>query len=120
MPLITVVEAYIFAALKRALAETLDDGTVVATIPELPGVIVYGADTHECVRSLYGLVEDTVRAWLSNGYRVPVLDDIDLNSDKSRILASYHQGPRAAPPEGEFYENEAALERAFEAHRKTA
>jgi predicted RNase H-like HicB family nuclease len=120
MPLITIVESYIFAALERALADSLEDGTVVATIPDFPGVIAYGADTHECARELYRLVEDTVRAWLANGYHVPILDGIDLNSAKGQVLASYHQHPESARPQGDFYEDEHALERACEARRKTA
>ncbi len=120
VPVITIVEAYIFAALGHALADTLEDGTLVATIPELPGVIAYGADTHECARELYCLIEDTVRTWLANGYLVPVIDGIDLNSDRSQVLASYHPCPEILEPNGEFYEDEVALDRAFEARRKTA
>jgi predicted RNase H-like HicB family nuclease len=85
MPLLTIVEAYIFAALHRAVSETLEDGTLVATIPELPGIITYGADAHECARELYRLVEDTVRTWLASGYAVPVIDGIDLNWRRGRF-----------------------------------
>ncbi len=120
MPVITIVEAYIFAALGHALVDSLEDGTLVATIPELPGVIAYSADTHECARELYCLLEDTVRTWLANGYLVPIIDEIDLNLDKSQVLASYHSRPEVLQPSGEFYEDEVELDRAFEARRKTA
>jgi len=119
MPVITIVEAYIFAALGHAPAEALEDGTLVATVPELPGVIAYGVDTHECARELYCLIEDTVRTWLANGYLVPVIDEIDLNSDRSQILASYHPRPEIPQRSGEFYEDEVELDRAFGARRKT-
>lgn len=115
MPLLTIVEAYIFAALKRAAVETLPDGTLVATIPALPGLIAYGADQHECARTLYGLIEETVRTWLAKGYEVPVLDGIDLNAEKGYVLASYHR-PVTVSSGYEIYEDESALERAFEAH----
>ncbi len=52
MPVVTIVEHYIFAALSHARTDALEDGTLVATIPELPGVITYGADVHECAREL--------------------------------------------------------------------
>lgn len=120
LPVITIVEAYIFAALRHALADTFEDGTLVATIPELPGVIAYGADTHECARELYCLIEETVRTWLANGYLIPVINEIDLNSDKSQILASYHPRPEIIRPTSELYEDEVELDRAFEARRKTA
>ncbi|MDQ2742057.1 MAG: hypothetical protein M3Z66_07130 [Chloroflexota bacterium] len=120
VPVITIVEAYIFAALRHALAEALEDGTLVATIPELPGVIVYGADTHECARELYCLIEETVRTWLANGYLMPVIDGIDLNLDRSQVLASYHPRAESLEASGEFYDDEVALDRAFEARRKTA
>ena len=120
MPVTTIVETYIFPALKCAMADTLEDGTLVATIPELPGVIAYGADTHECARGLYRLIEDTVRTWIANGCHVPVIDEIDLNANKSEVLASYHPHPESPQPSGEFYEDEGELERALEARRKTA
>jgi hypothetical protein len=118
MPVVTIVQAYIFAALEHAVGEMLEDDTLVATIPELPGVIAYGTDVHECSRELYRLVEDTVRTWLTSGCAVPVIDDIDLNSKKGQILASYH--PRLEKPrlQGESYEDEDELEAAFEARRK--
>src|SRR5947209_6068691 len=60
MSVVTIVEAYIFAALKRAVTEGLEDGTIVATIPELPGIIAYGSDVHECSRKLYDMIEGMV------------------------------------------------------------
>ncbi len=56
---------------------------------------------------------------MANGYDFPVIDGIDLNSDKSQVLASYHAQSEATPLGGEFYENERELERAFEARATT-
>ncbi|MGI8825136.1 MAG: hypothetical protein ACR2JC_05740 [Chloroflexota bacterium] len=89
-------------------------------MPELPGVIGYGADAHECARELYRLIEDTLRTWLADGYPVPVIDGIDLNSNKNRVLASYHPHIDRVDPGGEHYEDEVELERAFESRGKTA
>jgi predicted RNase H-like HicB family nuclease len=80
MPASTSVEDYILAAFKCAVGEALDDGTFVATIPELPDIIAYGNDSHECWRRLYGLLEETVRLWLAQGHPLPVLGGIHLDT----------------------------------------
>ena len=113
MTVITVVEDYIFAALRQAIRHDLEDGTVAGTIPQFPGLIAYGADVHECSRELYRLLEETVRVWLTKGYTVPIIEDIDLNSAKAQVLATYHVSPREDEAGGEFYEDEETLERAF-------
>ncbi len=43
MPLPTIVDAYIHAAVKHAVIELMADGTVVATVPEAFGVVASGA-----------------------------------------------------------------------------
>jgi len=120
MSIVTIVENYIFALLKRAEAETIADGTLVATVPELAGLIAYGGDIHECSRELYRLIEETVRTWLASGYVLPVIDGIDLNSEKGRLLSTYHTRRETSPLRGDFYEDEAQLEAAFKARDRTA
>lgn len=120
MPIITIVEEYIIAALRSAAVEPLEDGTLVATVPKLPGIVVYGVDTHECARELYRLIEDTVRVWLVSGHDVPGIDWVGLSSEKGQIPASYHSYPELSGSEGVLYEDADELERAFEARRKTA
>jgi predicted RNase H-like HicB family nuclease len=113
MPVVTVVEDYIFAALRLAVRHDLEDGTVAGTIPQFPGLIAYGADVHECSRELYRLLEETIRVWLTKGYTLPIIEDIDLNAAKTQVLKSYHLSPREDEEGGEFCEDEEALERAF-------
>jgi predicted RNase H-like HicB family nuclease len=120
MPLMTIVEAYIVVALRHALAEELEDSTYVATIPELPGLIAYGADVHECACELYRLVGEVVKTWLVSGYHVPVIDGVDLNSEKAQILASYHLHHATTRVDDSLYGDEDALEAAFEARRKSS
>jgi predicted RNase H-like HicB family nuclease len=120
MPLLlTVVEDYAIAALRRAVFEQLEDGTIGATVPECPGVIAFGADRHECAAELYARLIDWVKVMLAGGHALPVLEGIDLSTEASQILATYHNG-EATPVQGEFYADEAELDRAFDAHRKSA
>lgn len=113
MPVITIVEDYIFTALRHAVRQDLEDDTVVGTIPQFPGLIAYGSDVHECGRELYRLLEGTIRVWLARNYTIPVIEGIDLNAQKSHILATYHRPMTEDGEPGEFYEDEEALERAF-------
>ncbi|MGI8553089.1 MAG: type II toxin-antitoxin system HicB family antitoxin [Dehalococcoidia bacterium] len=112
MQLLTIVEDYVLAALRRAIIEQLEDGTVGASIPECPGVLAFGADVHKCARELYARLEDWVRVSLERGNELPVIDGINLNTEASQILASYHPGA-PIPRTGTFYANEEELEAAF-------
>ena len=112
MPLLTIVEAWTLAALQTATGERLEDGTFVASVPGLEGVIATGADVHECLRSLYERLDDYVRVGLANGLRIPAIGGVDLNTDAARILATYHPTRIAAPASHrEFYADPAALRR---------
>ena|SRR5688500_130651 len=117
--LLTIVEDYVMAAMRRAIFDQLEDGTIGATVPACPGVIAFGADRHECAVELYARLVDWVKVMLAGGHALPIIDEIDLNTEASQILATYHDGA-ATPIDGEFYANEAELKRAFDARRKIA
>jgi predicted RNase H-like HicB family nuclease len=114
--LTTVVEDDLTAALRRAEVEQTEDGTFVAWVSGLPGIIAGGADVHECARELYRRLEEWVMASLARGQKLPVLDGIDLNSDASRTLGTYHQGrlESARAAGRKVSEDEEQLEAAFE------
>jgi predicted RNase H-like HicB family nuclease len=114
--LLTIVEDYAIAAMRRAVFELLDDGTIGATVPECPGVIAFGADRHECAVELYARLIDWVKVMLKGGHALPVLDGIDLNGEAGQILATYHD-EEVTPIKGEFYADEVELERAFDERR---
>lgn len=118
MPLLTVVEDYIIAAMKRAEYEQLQEGVVGASVPGCPGVLAFGADIHACAAALYARLEDWVRVSLEQGQQLPVIDGIDLSSETGRILASYHGG-HSSSVQGELYEDADELEAAFRKHMKT-
>lgn len=113
MRLPTIVEEYIVAAIKHAVAEFSDDGTVSAYVSEFPGVVAFGADVHECARNLYAHLEEWARTAVTHGYPLPVLDGIDPTTDTSGVLASYQPSSELARVQGDFFKNEAALEEAF-------
>ena len=69
--LITEVEEYIFAAMRRARVDILEDGTVGATVAECPGAIAFGADVHGCARELHARLEDWARVGLQRGFEIP-------------------------------------------------
>lgn len=110
----TIVEDYIFAAMREALLEALEDGTIGATVPVCPGLVALGADVHECYKDLYVLLEEWVGTRLEQGDWLPIIDGIDLNTETDRVLASYRPA-LTGESEGEFFatteEFEAALDR---------
>jgi hypothetical protein len=118
----TIIQEYIIAAIKRALvvADEDDGGTTCCYVPEIPGIRAYGRDVHECISELYRLIDMGIPVWLAHGHELPVLDGIDLNSERGKVLATYH---RSTPPDGQdrrYYPDEAALDEAFRCHMRTA
>jgi predicted RNase H-like HicB family nuclease len=113
MQLLSIVEDYVMAAMRRAELEPMENGVVGATVPDCFGVVAVGADIHECSANLYARLEDWVRVSLERGYQLPVIDGIDLNTDAARVLATYHGG-RQRPSAGEFLCDESELQAAFE------
>ncbi|HLJ66113.1 MAG TPA: hypothetical protein VKX16_01975 [Chloroflexota bacterium] len=105
-----IVESYVFAVVTHAAAEVADDQrTTAAHVPGFPGIVAFGADSHECARNLYFSLEEWVRTALTHGYVLPVVNGIDLNADTGQILVTYHQDSGVAGARGDFFENEAAL-----------
>ena len=119
MGLITIVEDYIYAAMQHASLEQLEDGTLVAWVPGLEGVIATGANRHECSEGLYRRLEDWVKVGLARGIELPLIDGIDLNSDSSRTLATYHPDrlESARSASREFFEDSEQFLKALAALR---
>ena len=119
MDLITIVEDYVNAAMRQASLEVLEDGSLVAWVPGLEGVVATGADRHECAEGLYRRLEEWVKVGLARGIRLPVFDGIDLNSDVSRTLATYHPDRlQSARSTGrEFFADTEQFKKALSEHR---
>lgn len=89
MPLPTILEHYAREALRQAVFQELEDGSTVGRVPQLKGVIAFGADKEQTANELYSIVEDWTRLRIQAGGEVPVLGDVDLNTDEARTLAWY-------------------------------
>src|SRR5438270_12723613 len=109
MPLLTAVEHYVIAALESAEVQELEDGTICATVPDMPGIIAYGSDHHECTKRLYAFVESWIKRSLARAYELPVLGGIDLNAQPERILASYYDTGGDHSERHQVYQDEQEL-----------
>jgi predicted RNase H-like HicB family nuclease len=70
---------YIHAALKLAEYDTLEDGTYVATVEGLQGVIAIGDSVEECRRDLIEVIEGWIVLRLKLGDSIPPLQGISIN-----------------------------------------
>lgn len=102
-------EEYVLAAAKHAVYEQVEPATVAGSISEFPGLLAFGDNKEECERDLHARLEDWVKLSLANGYELPVLDGIDLNSKRSYGARAVRQGSSL----GDFYANPEELETAF-------
>jgi hypothetical protein len=114
--LTTIVEEYVAAAMRRAEAEKLDSGTIIAVVPGLGGLVVTGADPHDCAAGLYGRLEEWIIVSIARGFELPVLDGIDPNSKHETLLETYDPNriasARIDPPN--FYASEEEFETALD------
>ena len=99
MPTRTIVEDYVLAAMARVRHAWAENGTLVLTIPEFPGMVACGADVPSAMRDLYRRLEDWIQLSLERGYSLPIMHaeegDLDLNSSQSRGHIMYHSAPGA-------------------------
>jgi predicted RNase H-like HicB family nuclease len=65
---------YIQAALKHAKYETLEDGTYMATVDDLRGVIATGDTIEACRIDLIEVIEEWITIRLQRGLDIPALD----------------------------------------------
>jgi len=65
---------YIEAALRRAIYETLEIGTYMATVDGLRGVIATGETIEACRVDLIEVIEEWITIRLQRGLDIPALD----------------------------------------------
>jgi predicted RNase H-like HicB family nuclease len=70
---------YIQAALRRAKYETLEDGTYMATVDGLRGVVAIGDTIEECREDLIGVIEGWIALRLKMGDTIPAMDGITID-----------------------------------------
>lgn len=76
---------YIQAALMQTEYDTLEDGSYVATVPGLQGVIAVGDTLEECRRDLIEVIEEWIVARLQWGYAIPPIGGQMIASSKEPI-----------------------------------
>jgi predicted RNase H-like HicB family nuclease len=76
---------YIQAALMQAEYDTLEDGSYVATVPGLQGVIAVGDTLEECSMDLIEVIEEWIVARLQWGYSIPPIGGQIIMSSKEPI-----------------------------------
>lgn len=65
---------YIEAALRRAKYETLENGTYMATVDSLRGVIATGETIEACREDLIEVIEEWITIRLQRGLDIPTVD----------------------------------------------
>jgi hypothetical protein len=98
VPLLTIVEDYIFAALRHARVENQEQGVLGAYVPQFPGLVAFGADQHDLALVLASRLQELVRIRLESGQHLPLIGGIDLNTEANKILATYHTHPAPDRP----------------------
>ena len=65
---------YVEAGLRRAKYETLENGTYMATVDDLRGVIATGEAIQACRMDLIEVIEEWITIRLQRGLDIPALD----------------------------------------------
>ena len=74
-----LLTTYISRALDRATFEQLDDGTFVAEVPGLQGVLANAPTRDACREELAAVVEGWVLFRIANGLDVPEIDGVTVS-----------------------------------------
>lgn len=69
---------YIQAALRLAKYDTLEDGSYMATVAGLRGVIATGDTIEECREDLIGVIEGWIALRLKMGDSIPPIDGVTI------------------------------------------
>jgi len=69
----------------QAEYDTLEDGSYVATVPGLQGVIAVGDTLEECRRDLIEVIEEWIVARLQWGYAIPPIGGQIIASSKEPV-----------------------------------
>jgi predicted RNase H-like HicB family nuclease len=73
-----VIREYVERGLKRARYDKLEDGSFVAEVPGLDGVLSEARTLEECREKLAEIIEEWVLVRVARGLKVPALDGIEI------------------------------------------
>lgn len=116
----SLVDDYLLAAMKRLEVTHVDNGGIVLTIREFPGLIGCGQDAGEAWGELYRRLENLVTRSVERGASLPVLwlndAEINLNATESHARSDYHHSSQAVLSEqkGTRIDSQEDLERFFD------
>ena len=77
---VSLLTTYISRALDRAVFDQLDDGSFVAEVPGLQGVLATGAVLEACRAELADVIEGWVLFRVANGMAVPAIDGATVDA----------------------------------------
>lgn len=78
-----MIREYVERGLRRARYDKLEDGTFVAEVPGLKGVLSTAPSLEECRERLGEVIEEWVLVRVAKGLKVPALDGIEITVTKS-------------------------------------
>lgn len=115
-----IVDDYLLAAVKRLEVTHVDNGGIVLTIPDFPGLIGCGQDARAALDELGRRLENLVMKSGECGANLPTLwlngAEINLNTAQSHALAKHHRTTDAmlSPDKGTRIDSREDLERFFD------
>ena len=74
---------YIYAALRKAHYELLEDGTFYGEIPPCPGVLATASTLEACRAELQEVLEDWIVLGLRMGHEIPDIDGHSISPTQS-------------------------------------
>ena len=101
MARLSVVQHYAQVLAGHAAIEQTPDG-YYATVPEVPGLVAIGPTPERCGENVVERLEQWTLESLERGAELPIVENIDLNTDENRRLASYHPRPAGGTPRRVF------------------
>ena len=76
-----VLSDYLESAMAQASYDKLEDESYFGRVPSCTGVVAFGATLRECEQELQSTLEDWVLLGLKLRHALPVIDEIDLNTE---------------------------------------
>lgn len=82
-----ILSEYVERAMEHASYDKLEDGTFSGVVPRCRGVIAFSDTLRSCEAELQSVLEDWILTGLKLGYRLPIIDGVDLNREPTVATA---------------------------------
>ncbi len=79
-----ILSEYVELAMSEAIYDKLEDSSFSGRIPSCPGVLSFAPTLKECEEELRSTLEDWVLVGLKLRHPLPVIGNIDLNTEPVR------------------------------------